>query len=75
MRVKIAEPGVQSRRCELCHRVNYFILESIARFPGTLWLRWITEHEAAEYEAAAVSDPSLSGMTLTDVLADMTDAR
>lgn len=54
VRVKIIEPGVQERKCPLCHTVNYFTLEPSTdpRWKGVLFMRWIGEDEAHDIRAA-----------------------
>ncbi len=51
VRVKVLEPGVQSRRCDRCDAWRYFILEPMTgKMEGTLRLRWLSEEEVAVYE-------------------------
>ena len=72
VRVKIKEPGVQERKCELCHTVNYFVLEESDqdRWAGMLFMRWINQDEARRIEAGMASgdeltnELDLSGFTL-----------
>lgn len=60
IRVKIIEPGLQSRKCELCKTVNYFMLEELMIVPGVLKLRWVSEAEAERYLKAVVTDEQLA---------------
>ena len=46
VRVKIVEPGVQARKCDLCKTVNYFTLEPNTIIPDRLRFRWLTDSEA-----------------------------
>ena len=43
VRVKIVEPGIQNRKCQLCGEVNVFTLEPIGT--NKLRLRWLTDDE------------------------------
>lgn len=71
IRVKIIEKdSVQSRRCELCHRVNWFVLEEYRAIPGTLRVKWI---DAKEAEAlTSTPDATLSGLSVDDLIRDAT---
>jgi hypothetical protein len=60
VRVKIIEPGVQHRRCELCKSTNYFILEEMKLMPGTLKMRWVSTREASDWLEAVHADESLA---------------
>lgn len=74
VRVKIKEPGVQERKCELCKQTNYFVLEESPdpKWHGILFMRWIDADEARRIQAGMASgdellDPNvldLSGFTL-----------
>ncbi len=48
IRVKIKEPGIQSRTCPLCKTTNYFRLTESdnVRWKGLLRMQWISEEEA-----------------------------
>lgn len=64
VRVKVLEPGVQSRWCDRCQTYRYFILEQVTdpRFQwgeGVLRLRWMTAEEAADHEAV-IDDEDLA---------------
>ena len=52
VRVKIVEPGVQTRKCDLCKTVNHFTLEPSQMFPDRLRLRWLTDSEVEQ-----INDP------------------
>lgn len=58
IRVKIIEPGIYKRRCEVCHQSRYFILEllGMTNMDNVLKLRWISDAEAAAYRAAQRAD-------------------
>jgi hypothetical protein len=51
VRVKVLEPGIQSRWCDRCGTYRYFMLEAMNddRFPSTLRLRWLSVEEAERY--------------------------
>lgn len=62
VRVKVLEPGIQSRWCERCQDWRYFVLESVPdeRFANCLRLRWLTTLEAERYvNALDDTDPRL----------------
>jgi hypothetical protein len=61
VRVKVLEPGIQSRWCDRCQTFRYFILETMddPRFPDVLKLRWLTANEAADHEAS-IDDEDLA---------------
>ena len=67
IRVKIVEPGVQSRRCALCHQVNWFQLTESdnLRWKGLLKLEWITAEEAAEILEDATDGDEFSTIDLS----------
>ena len=66
IRVKIIEPGLQWRKCELCKTVNYFMLEESRISPGLLRLRWVSTREADEYlERVATDDQLAHGHEIT----------
>ena len=46
VRVKIVEPGVQARKCDICRETSFFILEPSTMFPDRLRFRWLTDGEA-----------------------------
>ena len=48
VRVKIVEPGIQARKCDLCKQVSYFTLEHNTIVPDRLRFRWLTDSEAEE---------------------------
>lgn len=54
VRIKVVEPGIQSRWCDRCETWVYFVLEPMTdpRFKDVLKLRWLTPVEAAEHEAS-----------------------
>ncbi len=56
IRVKIIEPGIYRRKCELCKQTNTFVLEELAIMPGVLKLRWISDAEATAYVAKQRAD-------------------
>ena len=56
VRVKIVQPGLQTRRCELCHQLNTFVLEELSAIPGTLRLRWLSAGEVTDMKRKHVSD-------------------
>lgn len=51
VRVKVIEPGIQSRWCDRCGTYRYFSLDPVtdARLAGALRLRWLTSTEVAAY--------------------------
>lgn len=51
VRVKVIEPGVQSRWCDRCQDYRYFTLEPMAMLTDTLKLRWLDQLEVAQYLA------------------------
>lgn len=61
VRVKIKEPGVQSRPCPLCKKTNYFVLEESdqERWKGMLFMRWVDEAEARRIEAGMAEGDEL----------------
>lgn len=69
VRVKIKEPGVQSRPCPLCHAVNYFVLEGSAdpKWEGSLFMRWISADEAKRIEAGMAAGDELADPNLLDL--------
>lgn len=60
IRVKIVEPGLQSRVCGYHHSTHYFRLEEMRMMPGTLRLRWVTTDEASDYLITQQMDPSMA---------------
>ena len=50
VRVKVVEVGYQYRRCPLCRQLNVFVLEEMARRPGTLRFRWLTDSEIEQLD-------------------------
>ena len=60
IRVKIIEPGLQWRECELCKTMNYFLLEEMKAVPGILKLRWVNTREAEEYLESVANDQQLA---------------
>lgn len=65
IRVKIVEPGIHIRRCELCKRRMTYLLEEMEMLPGVLKLRWITDKEATAWVAAQrvdVADVEVGGL-------------
>lgn len=60
IRVKIIEPGLQWRKCELCKTVNYFLLEEMSVMPGILKLRWVNSGEAERYLESVATDDQLA---------------
>jgi hypothetical protein len=66
VRVKIKEPGVQSRRCELCHAENWFVLEESPdeRWKGMLFMRWISAAEARGIEQGIAESDLLSDVDI-----------
>lgn len=56
IRVKIVEPGIYKRVCDVCKKTNIYLLEEYASVPGVLKLRWISLQEATAYMAAQVAD-------------------
>lgn len=66
VRVKIIEKdSVQSRRCDLCHSVNWFVLEELHQLPGTLRVKWISVKEAEAL--TSTPDDTLSGLSIADI--------
>ena len=60
IRVKIIEPGLQWRKCDLCKTVNYFLLEEMRAVPGVLKLRWVSSLEADQYLERVANDQQLA---------------
>ena len=60
IRVKIIEPGLQWRKCDLCKTVNYFLLEPMRISPDLLKLRWVNTQEADEYLERVATDDQLA---------------
>lgn len=63
IRVKIAEPGTYERKCDVCRRPRFYVLEpSIVKgLEDVLHFRWVSAEEAAELTAASKIDgPDLS---------------
>ena len=56
VRVKIIEPGVQSRWCEVCRVWRFFRLSEVVSMPGLLKLHWLTDSEVVEYKAGLTGD-------------------
>ena len=56
IRVKIIEPGIQSRWCDRCQDYRYFTLELHPKF-GALKLRWLTDMEVQEHLRTNVNVP------------------
>lgn len=58
VRIKVLEPGVQSRWCDRCGEWRYFTLEPVndARFQDTLRMRWLSAAETAAHVAMADSE-------------------
>lgn len=56
IRIKIVEPGIYKRVCDVCKKTHMFLLEEYASVPGVLKLRWISHEEAVAYRAAQVAD-------------------
>ena len=52
VRVKVLEPGVQSRYCDRCGEWRYFILEPMPKMDHVLRLRWLTVDEVLAHEAS-----------------------
>jgi hypothetical protein len=67
VRVKTVEPGLQSRKCELCLTVNWFVLEKIHNSfaEGVLKLRWLSDSEATAMQEAHEAD--LSNLSVEDL--------
>lgn len=67
VRVKVLEPGVQSRWCDRCQTWRYFALEELV--PGTwrLRLRWLTDQEAEDHERQT-KEGIVKGVTCEDGL-------
>ena len=55
IRVKIVEPGVQLRKCELCREISHFTLEPTMLDPNVLRLRWLSDAEVEEMSAGTGS--------------------
>lgn len=53
VRVKVLEPGVQSRWCDRCDCYRYFDLQPMPKLEGVLALRWLTTVEGKAHEALA----------------------
>jgi hypothetical protein len=53
VRVKVVEPGIQSRWCDRCGEWRYFTLEEMQMIPGTLRFRWLSDGEAEDHERQA----------------------
>lgn len=72
VRVKVLEPGIQSRWCDRCQTWQYFDLQPMTdeRFPDTLRLRWLTKEEVMEHECSI--DDDTWALTL-DALKGMSD--
>ena len=60
IRVKIIEPGLQWRKCDLCKTLNYFLLEPMQIAPNMLKLRWVSTQEAEDYLESVANDRQLA---------------
>lgn len=57
IRVKVLEPGVQSRWCDRCQAWRYFTLEPMANLDHTLKLRWLNDTEVKTHEETVDAAP------------------